>query len=171
MKNEETIYLTKEGLENFMKEIDEVRDQITNNGRRKSSAYSNAVGDGWHDNFDFEEAVREERRLMALLRDKREQLHRIVVVEEKNEENLVNVGDFVRCDFIYAIDDIEEKIIHLVGNNKPNFDADYLEATMNSPIGKAIYNKPIGSTVKYSVGNNEFTLNIKEKVLDMSMER
>ena len=39
MKNEETIYLTKEGLENFMKEIDEVRDQITNNGRRKSSAY------------------------------------------------------------------------------------------------------------------------------------
>ena len=81
MKKDDKIYLTQEGYELFLNELNELQNSINQNGVRKSESYSSAVGDGWHDNFDFEDATREERRLLEMLREKREQLKRIEIVE------------------------------------------------------------------------------------------
>ena len=62
---DEKIYLTKSGYEQFLSELQKLRDSLSNNGKGKSDAYVNAVGDGWHDNFEFEQAKREELRIIA----------------------------------------------------------------------------------------------------------
>lgn len=95
MQNEEKIYLDQAGYEQYLKEIEKIREQIRNNGRQKSNAYEGAVGDGWHDNFEFEEAKREELKLMGLLESKLEGLNRIVIVETTDENNLIDINDYV----------------------------------------------------------------------------
>ena len=41
----------------------ELRDYLTSNARSKSDAYVGAVGDGWYDNFAFEDAKMEELKI------------------------------------------------------------------------------------------------------------
>ena len=172
MKKDDKIYLTQEGYELFLNELNELQNSINQNGVRKSESYSSAVGDGWHDNFDFEDATREERRLLEMLREKREQLKRIEIVENNNDlsvEDVVNVEDYVNCVIYYSEDDIEDVVIHLIGLSCPNHKSECLETTLNSPIGKAIYGKSIGSTSTFKVGENEFSIFIKEKVVSKSL--
>ena len=64
---DDKIYLDRAGYEQYLQEIEEIREKLNNNGKIKSEAYAGAVGDGWHDNFEFEDAKREEFKIMGLL--------------------------------------------------------------------------------------------------------
>ena len=169
---EEPIYLTKEGYNKYLEELRQIQSMIESNARKKSGAYRDAVGDGWHDNFAFEEATREERRLLGLLREKRAGLRRIEIVEDiDREEDIVNLDDFVLVDFVFSETDREEELVHLIGSTGPDFGKEYTEVTINSPLGKSIYKQKIGSTVHYSVNDRDFTIFIKEKVLNHELGR
>ena len=61
MKNK--IFLTKEGYDQLLVSIDKLYEQLKKNNIQKSKAYDDAVGDGWHDNIDFEEAVRKKKEI------------------------------------------------------------------------------------------------------------
>lgn len=153
---EEKIYLDKKGYENYLKEIDDLRKLINANGKTKSNAYTGAVGDGWHDNFEFEEAKREELRIQRQLRDKVEGLSRIVIVDKSENEELIDIDDSVKIKMIFAPDDIEEMEIKLVGDTSHSYD----EITLNSPLGKAIYHQTVGSSVSYEVDGNNINVEI-----------
>ena len=60
--NKEVYYVSQEGYDLFFKEIDNLRDLLNRSGKDKSESSNLAVGDGWHDNFDFEESARDEKR-------------------------------------------------------------------------------------------------------------
>lgn len=159
MKKEDKIYLDQKGYEQFLKEIDEIRNSLQKNGKDKSSAFVGAVGDGWHDNFEFEEAKREELRLGKILQEKLEILSRIEIIDAiSSEEELIDIDDYVLTEMTYGDDMPEQMIFKLVGLSTPNFKADIPEISLNSPLGKAVYQKKVGDHSSYTV--NGFVTNV-----------
>ena len=65
------IYLDQDGYENYLKEIDRIREKIRKNSSDISEfASDDAYGDGWHDNFAYEQAIQKENALMYELNEK-----------------------------------------------------------------------------------------------------
>lgn len=162
MKKEEKIYLDKEGYEKFLKDIEDVRKQLTNNGKNKSEAYESAVGDGWHDNFAFEDAKREEFRLMGTLRDMLEKLNRIVIIDkaEKIEDDTIDIGNIVTIEMCFNDEEPEEMEFKLVASESTNKDTKITEISINSPLGQAVYQNKVGHSGAYKVGDNKTSFTI-----------
>ena len=65
------IYLDQEGYENHLKELEEIREKIRKNSSDISEFMSDdAYGDGWHDNFAYEQAIQKESSLLYELKKK-----------------------------------------------------------------------------------------------------
>lgn len=125
-------------------------------------SYKDAVGDGWHDNFDFEESIRESRTIANKIDKMLLEQPKIKIIEkEQLNENIVNIGDTIKLEIIYNKDDIETEIIKLTGKYIPNSD---MEISLNSPLGKAIFKKKIGSVNKYKVNNDVIEVKIIKKM-------
>lgn len=157
------IYLTQEGYEQFMKELQELRDSLKNNGKNKSDAFVSAVGDGWHDNFAFEEAKREELRIQGEIERKLEQMRLIEIIDASATNSKINIDDYIDVEMIYGDDEPENMIFKLVGLSTPNTRAEIPEISLNSPLGNAVYEKNIGDRVSYSVNANKIEVLINNK--------
>ena len=154
------IYLDKEGYERYLKELDELKAQYTLNSKEKSEAYQVAVGDGWHDNFGFEQAKRDEDRILGELRRKTADLKRIVIVEHGTDENIVEVNDYVVLEVEYDENDKEVQTYRILGSDNGDLFADIAEVSLNSPIGKAVYHKPVGFKGQFEVRGSVTKLEI-----------
>lgn len=62
---EDKIYLSKSGYNQYLEEINKLKEKLNQNNLSKRQAYEEAPGDGWHDNFTFEDIVRQEDNLLA----------------------------------------------------------------------------------------------------------
>lgn len=164
MKEEnEPIYLDKEGYEQYLEELEEIKRKLNKNGQQKSSAYVNAVGDGWHDNFEFEEATREEYKILSDLREKTARLKRIVIVEKnENENNAANINDLILVSMSFGSEEPSDEIFKLVASSNPNIFADIKEVSINSPLGKAVYQQSEGYSGEYSVNNSTIHFELKK---------
>lgn len=159
----EKIYLDKSGYEKYLKEIEELRNRLNNNSKMKSEAYVDAVGDGWHDNFLFEDAKREEYKILGLLREKIAGLSRIVVVDSVSEKNGININDFITLNLMFPGEEPEELEFKLVASNSPEINT---EISLNSPLGKAVYQKQIGDSGSYIVNGNNISFVIVNVIKD-----
>ncbi len=161
------ILLDKNGYKQYLDEIEKMKDQIDSIASTGSSAYKEAVGDGWHDNFAFEETMRENRTVNAKLNSLRDNKKYIKVIKSVKEKvDIVNIGNKVRISITYGKDDIEEYDILLTGNYLPNLDGDITEITLNSPIGKAIYLKKVNEAIKTKINDKEVVIKIVKKYND-----
>ena len=106
--NEEKLYLDNDGYQRLLEEIDLLKAKLAKNGKEKGEAYSGAVGDGWHDNFAFDEANMQERMILGQLKECYQKLERAVIVERHDDETLVDVNDIVTVNMIFGPDDSEE---------------------------------------------------------------
>ena len=79
------------------------------------------------------------------------------------DQNLVNIGDVVKLEFMYADGDTELEEVRLTGNWKVSLDELAQEVSLNSPLGRAIYLQKIGSIVSYSVNDREIRIEILDK--------
>jgi transcription elongation GreA/GreB family factor len=146
-----------------LREIEELKNQYYSNSKEKSEAYEVAVGDGWHDNFGFEQAKRDEDRILGELRRRRADLRRIVIVEkQKNVDDVVELNDYVvlRLQYEDPSEDEEEETFRLVGSQQGNLFSEICEITLNSPIGKTIYHKPVGYEGSFDVSGEKNKLEI-----------
>ncbi|MDO4962706.1 MAG: hypothetical protein Q4E75_01195 [bacterium] len=154
----EEILLDKDGYNQFLCELDKLKKQsifIANNG---SQSYSDAVGDGWHDNFAFEESVRQNMDITSRIENMyRVKKHIKIINKEKLKENIVNIDDCVEIQFIYGNGEEEIAKIKLTGKYIPDSD----EVTLNSPLGKVLYK--VGSIYSYNVGNTKISFKILTK--------
>ena len=166
--NDDKIYLDKEGYEQYLQEIDEIREKLNNNGKVKSEAYTGAVGDGWHDNFDFEEAKREEFKILSDLRKKIEGLSRIVIIENNKATDLIDINDYVTISISFDGEDEEEMFFKLVASSSPDFNGEVSEISVNAPLGASVYQKKIGDKGSYQVGEDvaNFVILDKRKTLE-----
>ena len=141
------IYLDEEGYQNYLKEIEEIREKIRKNNVDISEFMSDdAYGDGWHDNFAYEQAIKKESSLLFELANKKKGLSKIEIITNKKCSNKVEIGSVVTI----KIDDELEKY-KLIGNTVSDLTQEIPNITLNSPLGKAIYNKKSGDFFSYSV--------------------
>ena len=154
---DDKIYLDQEGYNQYLKEIENLKIKLKNNGRVKSESHTGAVGDGWHDNFEFEESKRQELKIMGELEAALEKLSKIVIINEVINEDLININDYVTVRLEFDENDIEEISFRLVGTNGPNSNAIVEEISLNSPLGKSVYHKKIGDKGNYIVNNNSIS--------------
>ena len=158
------IYLDIDGYNQYLAEIEEIRNKLKRNGHQKSSAYVNAVGDGWHDNFEFEEATREEYKIMCELREKIAGLERSIIVEAKENQGtkIANINDLILVEMGMKGKQLKEELFKLVASSSPDIFAEISEVSINSPIGKTLYQQPEGFEGEYTVGNNTIAVKIKK---------
>ena len=94
------IFLNKEGVLQFNKILEEKKGELLKNSTSSSSSIQNAIGDGWHDNFDAEQSLREEymitHNIEKLLKMKQE----IELLEEKRVEGAVCINDVLKIVYI-----------------------------------------------------------------------
>ena len=166
--NDKKIYLDQAGYEQYLQEIEEIKKQLNDNSKAKSTAYTNAVGDGWHDNFEFEEAKREELKILSSLRKKIEGLSRIVIIENNKESDLIDINDYVTISISFDGEDEEEMFFKLVASSSPNFNGEVIEISVNAPLGASVYQKKIGDKGSYKVGEDvaNFVILDKRKTLE-----
>lgn len=151
----EKIYLDKEGYQNYLKEIEALRKKVEENAKEMSEyASDDAYGDGWHDNFAYEETLRKENALFYELNQKIEGLKKIEIIDKKGKEDQVTVGSIVEVQF-----EGEEKteVYEITGDTSSKIDSEVVTITLNSPLGKALYGKKRGDCFSYKVKENIMT--------------
>lgn len=160
------IFLSKEGYEQYLNEINLLKIKFNKNTSEGAEAITSAVGDGWHDNFAYENSIREERKISYELQKMIDNIKNIEILPEmkKTNKNIVNINDIIELRLIYSKDDVEIDKFKLTGNYKTNINKELKEITLNSPLGKAIYLKKINSHTHYYVNNNKIEIEILEKI-------
>lgn len=164
--NNEKLFLDQDGYEDLLQEIDLLKKKLADNGKVKGEAYSGAVGDGWHDNFAFDEANMQERMILGQLKECYEKLQRVEIVERHENENLIDVNDIVKINMIFDVDDVEEFNFKLVGSIGTHLkdDLELQCVSINSPLGKALYHKHVGEKSSYQVEKRNFNIEIISKI-------
>lgn len=158
------IYLSKDGYNQYLEEIDKLKEKLNQNNLSKKQAYEEAPGDGWHDNFVFEDIVRQEDNLLTQIENIIKKNKDIVVIERKNNDNLVDIDDIVELELIYQDGSSEMDKFLLTASYKTNHFSNIDEVSINSPLGRCIYLKKIGTTSSYEVNGITIKVNIIEKV-------
>lgn len=159
------IYLTDEGLNEYRKEIKILNDKLTEIQKMKSEACSGAVGDGWHDNFAYEDAKRQEDAIVTQIKDLGDKSKYIeIITNDIKDQNIISLNDILKVEFTYEDGTKDEEIIKLTGNWKSREYDEFQEVTLNSPIGKNIYGKDIKDIIEYSVNEKKIIVKVIEKI-------
>ncbi len=153
------IYLDANGYQIFLNELAELEERLFNFRKQNADVFNAGVKEDEH---AFEEAVREERRIVGMISQKREQLQRIIIISDSIEENLVDINDFVKVSMVFEGEE-EDMIIKLVATPDADIDAEIPEISINSPLGASIYGKMIGSESSYVVDGAESKITIINK--------
>ena len=162
---EDKIYLTIDGFEELKNEINILKEKLKAIQNEKSEACSGAIGDGWHDNFAYEDAERRENSVIAQINKLMVQSNNIEIIENEDIiDDIVCIGDKVDLEFLYESGDSDTDCFRLTGNWKYNEYDDYQEITLNSPLGNAIYKQKIGSSVEYVVNEKRIKVTILKKL-------
>lgn len=159
------ILVSKDGYEQFFLELEKLKDSITSNALISTEACNDAVGDGWHDNFAYDEAMRQERFIVNRINNMINDIPFFKIIDDVYDNNKVNINDVIEVLIRYSEDDEEKEILKLTGNYSIcNDDSSIREISLNSPIGNAIYKQNIGANVSYNVRNNKIEVSILGRI-------
>ena len=161
------VLVDTEGFNQYYEELNKLKDLSLSIASIGSESYADAVGDGWHDNFAFEDTMRESRKIASRIDKMIEDEKNLKIVDKKStSDDIIDIGDVLMIRVIYDIDDIEEYIIKLTGKYMINNDAKIKEVSLNSPIGRSIYLKSINDNdTHYYVNDKKISIKIINKIL------
>lgn len=163
MKN---VLVDTDGFNQYYEELNRLKDISLSIANIGSESYADAVGDGWHDNFAFEDTMRESRKIASRINKMLEDEKYLKIVDKKsNSDDIIDVGDILKIKAIYDIDDIEEYTVKLTGKYMINNNAKIKEISLNSPIGRSIYLKNINDDIGYYVNDKKTSIKIINKIL------
>lgn len=154
------------GFNQYYEELNRLKDISLSIASIGSESYADAVGDGWHDNFAFEDTMRESRKIASRINKMLEDEKYLKIVDKKsNSDDIIDVGDILKIKVIYDIDDIEEYTVKLTGKYMIDNNAKIKEISLNSPIGRSIYLKNINDDIGYYVNDKKISIKIINKIL------
>ncbi len=161
------ILVDTDGFNQYYEELNRLKDLSLSIASIGSESYADAVGDGWHDNFAFEDTMRESRKIASRINKLLEDEKYLKIVDKKSTSNdIIDVGDILTIRVIYDIDDIEEYTIKLTGKYMIDNNAKIKEVSLNSPIGRSIYLKNINDNdISYYVNDKKISIKIINKNL------
>lgn len=151
--------LTKKEAENLLKEIKEKEKELRNLRKYKGEAAENE-GDGWHDNFAFEQTEIEERMLINQISEMQEVFKSIEIIEGVCTGATVQLGNTVTVELTFGEDDKEILTFYITGGIGDGKEM----LSVNSPLGEMLLNKPEGYEGTYIINKNE----IEFKILEIS---
>mgnify|MGYP004509693543 FL=1 len=156
------ILVDTEGFNQYYEELNKLKDLSLSIASIGSESYADAVGDGWHDNFAFEDTMRESRKIASRIDKMIEDEKYLKIVDKKRtSDNIIDIGDILTIRVIYDIDDIEEYTIKLTGKYMIDNNAKIKEVSLNSPIGRSIYLKSINDNdIGYYVNDKKISIKI-----------
>ena len=158
------ILVDKNGYKQYYEELKKLKELSLTIASIGSSSYADAVGDGWHDNFAFEESMRESRKIAVRIDKMLEDEKYLKIVDKKRlSSDIIDIGDILTIKVIYSIDDIEEYTIKLTGEYIPDSNAKIKEISLNSPIGRSIYQKNINDNIYYYINDKKINIQIIKK--------
>lgn len=103
------VLVDTEGFNQYYEELNRLKDLSLSIASIGSESYADAVGDGWHDNFAFEDTMRESRKIASRINKMLEDEKYLKIVDKKsNSDDIIDIGDILKIKVIYDIDDIEE---------------------------------------------------------------
>lgn len=164
------IRLSKQGYDEYIAKIQDLRNQLDSNAKYKTEAFNSAVGDGWHDNFEYEEASRKEKMILAEIKNMVSNLDNIVIVNEKENSDEIDLGDYVcfyQLDDSETMDGKEMDIMKLVAGYNIDIFAEIPELSIDSPAGNALYNCKIGDSSSFEVNGKKFVVIPKFNTKDL----
>ena len=160
------ILVDTEGFNQYYEELNKLKDLSLSIASMGSESYADAVGDGWHDNFAFEDTMRESRKIASRINKMLEDEKNLKIVDKKRaSDDIIDIGDILMIKVIYDIDDIEEYTIKLTGKYMIDNNAKIKEISLNSPIGRSIYLKNINDDIGYYVNDKKISIKIINKIL------
>lgn len=159
------ILVDTDGFNQYYEELNRLKDLSLSIASIGSESYADAVGDGWHDNFAFEDTMRESRKIASRIDKMIEDEKYLKIVDKKRtSDDIIDIGDILMIKVIYDIDDIEEYTIKLTGKYMIDNDAKIKEVSLNSPIGRSIYLKSINDNdIGYYVNDKKISIKIIRK--------
>ena len=161
------VLVDTDGFNQYYEELNRLKDISLSIASIGSESYADAVGDGWHDNFAFEDTMRESRKIASRINKMLEDEKYLKIVDKKsNSDDIIDIGDILKIKVIYDIDDIEEYTIKLTGKYMIDNNAKIKEISLNSPIGRSIYLKSINDNdICYYVNDKKISIKIINKIL------
>lgn len=160
------VLVDMDGFNQYYEELNRLKDISLSIASIGSESYADAVGDGWHDNFAFEDTMRESRKIASRINKMLEDEKYLKIVDKKsNSDDIIDVGDILKIKVIYDIDDIEEYTVKLTGKYMIDNNAKIKEISLNSPIGRSIYLKNINDDISYYVNDKKISIKIINKIL------
>lgn len=157
------IYLSEFGYKQYLEEIEYVKEKIKKNATIKNESFVNDPGNGWHDNFAFEEASREEDMLISELQTLYNKGKDIEQIKEIDwNPDTIRINSIITIKFTYEDGETELEQFKLTGNWKQDSESSLQEITINSPLGRIIYQKKIGALLEYCVNNTVIRIEILE---------
>ena len=161
------VLVDTDGFNQYYEELNRLKDLSLSIASIGSESYADAVGDGWHDNFAFEDTMRESRKIASRINKMLEDEKYLKIVDKKStSDDIIDVGDILKIKVIYDIDDIEEYTIKLTGKYMIDNNAKIKEISLNSPIGRSIYLKNINDDdIGYYVNDKKISIKIINKIL------
>lgn len=155
MAEKKAIYLTKEGLEELKKELDELV-----NVKRPANIISikdaRALGD-LSENADYDAARNEQAYIEGRIKKLEQMIENAEVIEEVSTDK-VSLGSTVAIRYVDDEADIDE--YKIVGSQEAN---PFMSKISNeSPIAKAVLNKKVGDIVEVESPNGTYKIEITE---------
>ena len=150
------ILVDTDGFNQYYEELNRLKDISLSIASIGSESYVDAVGDGWHDNFAFEDTMRESRKIASRINKMLEDEKYLKIVDKKSTSDDIN-----------DIDDIEEYTIKLTGKYMIDNNAKIKEVSLNSPIGRSIYLKSINDNdICYYVNDKKIGIKIIKRIYE-----
>lgn len=151
--------VTRNSLKEMQCSLESLKEQLQEVRKNKALAIEEGVGDGWHDNFAFEQATMQENMIIQRIVELNRAISEAEIVDENLlHKDIVTVGSKVNIRVYDKNGDSKELELHVVdvkSKGKLN------EATLNSPIGQAILYKRVGEFGEYALDDGrEFEVEI-----------
>lgn len=144
-------YITSEGLEELKKELNYLKTEKT---KEIAELIKNTASFGdLKENFAYHDAKEKQAFLQGRIKELEQKVKNAKVVEKK-ESNKVQVGSNVT-----VLLDGEEQKFSIVASDR--VDPSKGKISYESPIGKALLNKPTGQDLETEIGGNK----VKYKIL------
>lgn len=150
--------LTKQGLEILKSKLSIKIEELKALREEKAHAYT-ASGDGWHDNPGWTQLGQQEEILAKEVFALQEKISSAIVVENnKIDPNRVNIGCLVEYQMIRN-NTISKQTMNIVGNCES--DIRNKKISVESPMGKALFNMKIGEEKEIQLPAGSFKIKIQ----------
>lgn len=157
-------YIDETSSNKLIDEIEELEKELKDLNLKRKEVHKQGTDVSWDDS-EFINLEEEIKIVECEIKRRRKILNDYIILPSENIEGLVCFENILKLKLIFSDGTTEDIIGKLVGvANFVNKDEGYVEISINSPIGKAIYGKKIGEKVSCPMNNQTNQVEILEEI-------